>query len=204
MALDSTILKSGTLKGKPIYNYGLSNFGCETTCGTKQNWSLSISPAITGNKTRIKVNKFMSVFTISMDAESTEGGICKGDWEKVSDPAKHQIEVNLKIYDGNTILSNNTYFVRGGSPVSIPITEFGRYNFTIKTKEWGEECTEPKNTSTVNIFVEESTSQQETGGNGGGEIDTTSSLDNDKVKYVLATAIGAGVMIIISNLIKND
>lgn len=204
MAQDSTILKSGTLKGKPIYNYGVGNFGCETTCGTKQNWSLSISPAITGSKTRIKVNKFMSVFTISMNAESTEGGICKGDWEKVSDLAKHQIEVNLKIFDGNTILSNNSYFVRGGSPVSIPITEFGRYNFTIKTKEWGEKCTKPKNTSTVNIYVEESTSQQDNGGSDGGVTDTTSVLDNDKAKYVLATAIGAGVMILLSSLIKND
>ena len=199
LAQDSTKLKSGTLKGNPSYS-----LGCETVCGTKQNWSLSISPAITGNRSRIKAKKFMSAFTISMNAESTAGGVCTGSWEKVNDPAKHQIEVILKIYDGNTILSNNTYFVRGGSPVSIPITEFGRYNFTIKTKEWGEECNKPKNTSTVNIYVEESTSQQDNGGNNGGDDDSSSFLDIDKAKYVLATAIGAGVMILVSNLIKTD
>lgn len=202
LAQDSTKLKSGTLKGNPSYFAG-----CETVCGTKQHWNISITPAISGSKTRFKVKKFLSALIISMNAESTEGGACTGSWGDVSNPAKHQIEIILKIYDGTKILSNNSYFVRDGSPVSIPITEYGRYNFSIKTKEWGEECNKPKNESSVNLYIEESKDDQNGGGNGGrnGGVDDGGGEGNaliSPLKWTLAILAGGGIFLALSSTFK--
>ena len=202
-----TWIKSGSLVGNPTYNYGYGDSGCETLCGTRQNWKLGITPKIPNiNKTRIKTELYSKSFIIELNPQTTQGGVCRGQWKLASEPNKHKILIELIIYDkSNKILSTNTHTASGGSPIVIPISAYGRYRFNIKTKEWGENCKKPTNTYSINIqIIEPSNSENSDGGTGDeGDEESTNGLDTIYIKYVIATGIGAGVIIAISSLMSS-
>ena len=197
MVGEITWITSGTLKGNPIYNYGVGSGGCETTCGNKQNWKLGVSGKVP-KRTTIKVKPYTHNFIVSLSVQDTEGGACVGSWKDSASEQKHKIEVKVTIYgkDGGT--SENTYLVIGGSSVLIPISGYGRYKFVIKTDEWGEECNKPKNTSTKYIVV---SPPDVTDNDGDNDNDDDGNGDTgliDTYKYPLAMLIGAGVIVAIS------
>tara|TARA_R110001592_G_scaffold333817_4_gene617855 strand:+ start:346 stop:987 length:642 start_codon:yes stop_codon:yes gene_type:complete len=212
VAKDYKILGSGTLKGNPTYNYGIGGDGCETTCGTKQNWELGIylPPKEVRNLIKIKTPLYTNNLFVRLNPETTEGGICTGKWKLANEPAKHKIKVSLKIYGvGNKILSENEYKVSGITEVIIPITTYGRYNFTIETDEWGEQCNKPKNTSKKTIYIEppkeNNGGNEENNGNGGVNNDNDVEPINPLyLKYAIATSIGAGVIIAISSFMSDE
>ena len=211
-AKDYKIIGSGTLKGNPIYNYGFGSDGCETTCGTKQNWELGIylPPTEVKNPIKIKTPLYTTNLFVRLNPETTEGGTCTGNWKLAKEPAKHKIKVSLIIYGvGNKILTQNEYKVSGIADIVIPINTYGRYSFTFETDEWGEQCTKPKNTSKKTIYIGP---PKETNGGGEGNNEDNAGNNNNDVepinplylKYAIATSIGAGVIIAISSLISDE
>jgi len=203
-AKDYKIIGSGTLKGSPSYN-----LGCETTCGTKQNWELGIylPPKEVRNNVKIKTPLYVTNLFVRLDPETTEGGTCTGEWKTAKEPAKHKINVLLKIYgSGNKLLSENEYKVSGIADVVIPINTYGRYSFTFETDEWGEQCNKPKNTSKKTIYIQpiDGGGGENNGGddNGGGNGDENPPINPLYLKYAIATAIGAGTMVAISSMMS--
>ena len=108
-----TWVKSGILTGKPTYNYGLGDSGCETLCGTKQYWKIGVTPALPNKRTKFITELNTRGFIISLTAKDTEGGVCKGKWGDVKDLAKHSITVNVMIDDD--IEGTSEYIVYGGT-----------------------------------------------------------------------------------------
>tara|TARA_R110001632_G_scaffold196053_1_gene317950 strand:+ start:297 stop:920 length:624 start_codon:yes stop_codon:yes gene_type:complete len=200
-AKDYKILGTGTLKGNPSYL-----LGCETTCGTKQNWELGIylPPKEVTNPMKIVTKLFSTNLFVKLNPQTTEGGTCTGDWKSAKEPSKHKINITLEIYVGSKMIAENTYVVSGVADVVIPINYYGKYQFTFETNEWGEQCNEPKNTSKKTIYIIE----PKTDNGGSGNSGDGGAGDNDELinplyfKYVIASAIGAGAMIAISSIMS--
>ena len=114
---DVTWLESGTLYGKPV-NW----LGCEVTCGTKQEWKVGVSPAISENES---IDAYNHNLVIMLDPYDSSGGACSGGFHQSDNPMSHRIVATIKRYHENRLQSEDQVVVVGGLMGSFAL--YGEY-----------------------------------------------------------------------------
>lgn len=192
-----TWLDEGKLYGKPE-----TWLGCEVTCGTKQNWSLGVTPALTEGE---GIEAYKHNLVISMNPEDSSGGACTGGFHDSDNPFAHKMVATIKRYHNYTLQTIDEVVVVGGVMSHYALSGPGTYNISLKTLEWGEECIKPKNIDKLKFKVGEPSQpaaapipMEPMGGSEPVES------NNRAMLLPLIALMGGGAFLLISNLSKNN
>ena len=163
---DITWLIDKTITGKPK-----TYLGCETTCGTKHNWLIGVTPAIDTsditNKGRYKIQeiwKRVEAYThqlvVMFNAKTTEGGVCTGSWDDdVS--GSHKMELVIKHYRSGKLHEKSELVLLNGAKQYVSINGAGNFGVSASSMEWGEDCIKPKGSSNSAFKVSNEPSNME-------------------------------------------
>ena len=150
-----TWIGNGVLYGEPT-----KFIGCETVCGTKQAWSVGVTPAIVTDGLSKKeiyaqIIPTLHQFVIGHSAQDSSGGACIGDYHS-DNQGMHKYQVTIKhTKDGKKAIRDSKNIVVGGNTIFVPIVSRGAFAFTFNTLEWGEDCNKPDNQDVFKVIVSE-------------------------------------------------
>ena len=192
-----TWLDNGQLYGKPE-----TWLGCEVTCGTKQKWSIGITPALAEDE---GIEAYKHSLVISMNPKDSSGGTCTGGFKDSDNPFAHKMVATIRRYHNYVLQTMDEVIVVGGVMSHYALSGQGTYRVNLKTLEWGEECIKPKDTDTFSFKVGEPSypvaAPTHIQPMGDGEPVES---DNRAMLLPLIILMGGGVFLLISNWNKKN
>ncbi len=210
---DITWLIDKTIKGSPSYVAG-----CETTCGTKHNWMVGVTPAIDTSditkKGRYKIQEiwnrveaYTHQLVVRFNAKTTEGGICTGSWD--SDVSgSHKMKIIVQHYRSGKLHEKTELVLLNGVNQFVSINGAGKFRVYASSLEWGEDCNKPKGRSQSAFKVSKEPEGMEFIMP---EIDTTIESMSSNVSIIdtpygqpLIIGSAVGIMLIVASLFKNS
>ncbi len=210
---DITWLIDKTIKGSPSYVAG-----CETTCGTKHNWLLGVTPAIDTSditkKGRYKIKEiwnrveaYTHQLVVRFNAKTTEGGICTGSWD--SDVSgNHKMKMKIRHFRKGKLHEQTELVLLNGANQYVSINGSGDFKVYASSMEWGEDCNKPKGRSQSAFKVSKEPDNMEYYNP---NIDNTfepmssqTSLIDSPYATPLIIGGGVGIMLVVASLFKNS
>jgi hypothetical protein len=209
---DITWLIDKTITGKPT-----THAGCETTCGTKHNWMIGITPAIdtsditkTGRYKIQEIWKRVEAYThqlvLVFNAKTTEGGFCTGSWD--SDVSgSHKMKIIVQHYRSGRLHEKSELLLINSVKQYVNINGSGKFTVYASSEEWGEDCIKPKGRSQSAFKVSKEPDNMEYYnpdiGNTYEPMGSQTSLIDSPYATPLIIGGGVGVMLVIASLFKN-
>ena len=210
---DITWLIDKTIKGSPSYVAG-----CETTCGTKHNWMIGVTPAIDTSditkKGRYKIQEiwnrveaYTHQLVVRFNAKTTEGGICTGSWD--SDVSgNHKMKMKIRHFRKGKLHEQTELVLLNGVNQYVSINGSGDFKVYASSMEWGEDCNEPKGSSRISFKVSKEPDNMEYYNP---NIDNTyepmgsqTPLIDSPYATPLIIGGGVGIMLVVASLFKNS